>query len=52
MLAEIEKCIVDKVNPFSNDIRVLILSAVGNNFTSGIDLKSAATIGNLSENEN
>ena len=25
---------------------------VGNNFTSGIDLKSAATIGNLSENEN
>jgi enoyl-CoA hydratase/carnithine racemase len=52
MLAEIEICINEKVNPFTNNIRVLIISAVGKHFTSGIDLKSAASIGGLSQNEN
>jgi hypothetical protein len=38
MLAEIEKCIELNINPYSSNVRVLILSAVGKHFTSGIDL--------------
>ena len=38
LLAEIEKCILEKVNPYTNKIRVVVLKAEGKHFTAGIDL--------------
>ena len=41
-LAEIEQCILNDVNPYESGLRVLILTAEGKHFTSGIDMQSAA----------
>mmetsp|Transcript_12900 Transcript_12900/g.21820 ORF Transcript_12900/g.21820 Transcript_12900/m.21820 type:complete len:111 (-) Transcript_12900:576-908(-) len=50
-LAEIEKCVETEINPFTNDIRALIIYSEGKHFTSGIDLMSAAQIGSKSEEQ-
>lgn len=52
LLGEIEKCILEKINPYSNKIRVLVLKSEGKHFTSGIDLQSAASIGSIGEDIN
>ena len=47
-LGEIEKFVLEEVNPFKSKARVMIINAVGKCFTSGLDLKSAmqvATVG-------
>jgi enoyl-CoA hydratase/carnithine racemase len=41
-LAEIEKFILEEVNPLDSQARVLILNGEGKHFTSGIDITSAA----------
>ena len=52
LLAEIEKCILEKINVFSSRVRVVILTAEGKHFTSGIDINSAASIGTISDDIN
>ena len=49
-LAEIEEFIMKEVNPVSSGARVVVFSGEGKHFTSGLDLTSAAQIGNLNEN--
>ena len=51
MLAEIEKCILGDINPTSSKARVVIFDAEGKHFTSGLDMVSAATLGNLESGE-
>lgn len=48
-LAEIEQCILNEVNPYSSNLRVLILTAEGKHFTSGIDMQSAAQISSVGQ---
>ena len=46
-LAEIEDFIMNQVNPITSGARVVVLSGEGKHFTSGLDLSSAAQIGNI-----
>ena len=42
MLAEIEKCIKEDVNPLDSGARVLIFTGEGKHFSAGLDMMSAA----------
>lgn len=46
-LGEIEKFVLEEINPFKSKARCMILNAEGKHFTSGLDLKSAMQVANV-----